>query len=345
MLNFLDTLIGFASVMLGASLIVTILNQAISGLLAHRGGNLLWGLRTLFRNIGPGKMRLTVLGHFSSELAELVVTHPLISDSLFSTAWASLVQRFPVLLRIVRRWQFATAIQVPELREVLQHIADNRPAGMTQAQHRLLGADIRALLGAGTTLEDWFTAMEDRIKQRFTMWMRMWTVLFALFVAVFGWIDSLALIHDLSTQSKVRSTWAAAAPQMSALAKEVNQAESKPAAPVTPATPKPATPAAPSPTVAATPKAAQPQAPAAPNAADATPNQSSDELKKILDTFAQVDLDGVGLKYRPRPMDPNFMKTFPGVLISWLLICLGSPFWFNALGSLTSLRPVTASKI
>src|SRR5580658_6872244 len=123
MLIFLDILIGFASVMLGASLIVTILNQAVSALAAHRGGNLLWGLRTLFAQIAPGATHLPVLTHHASDLAETVVTHPLISDSIFSTGWANLVQKHPVLLRIVRRWQFASAILPGELRDALQHIA------------------------------------------------------------------------------------------------------------------------------------------------------------------------------------------------------------------------------
>lgn len=43
MLAYLDTLIGFAVVMLGASLLITILTQIVSALFSHRGANLLVG--------------------------------------------------------------------------------------------------------------------------------------------------------------------------------------------------------------------------------------------------------------------------------------------------------------
>jgi len=49
----LDTLIAFAVVMLGVSLIITILTQIISTFLGLRGSNLLWGIQTLFERLAP----------------------------------------------------------------------------------------------------------------------------------------------------------------------------------------------------------------------------------------------------------------------------------------------------
>jgi hypothetical protein len=43
MLSYLDTAIGFAVVMLGVSLLITILTQMVSALVNHRGGNLIMG--------------------------------------------------------------------------------------------------------------------------------------------------------------------------------------------------------------------------------------------------------------------------------------------------------------
>jgi hypothetical protein len=57
MLSYLDTAIGFAVVMLGISLLITILTQMVSALVNHRGGNLLWGVKTLFANIDPARYR------------------------------------------------------------------------------------------------------------------------------------------------------------------------------------------------------------------------------------------------------------------------------------------------
>jgi hypothetical protein len=55
MLSYLDAAIGFAVVMLGISLLITILTQMVSALVNHRGGNLLWGVKTRFANIDPAR--------------------------------------------------------------------------------------------------------------------------------------------------------------------------------------------------------------------------------------------------------------------------------------------------
>src|SRR5437899_2554948 len=102
MLAYLDTLIGFAVVMLGSSLLITILNQLISTLLAHRGANLGWGLGVLFQQINPGARGLPLITAHADLLAETVLSHALASDSIFSTRWAGLVNSFPRLLRVVR---------------------------------------------------------------------------------------------------------------------------------------------------------------------------------------------------------------------------------------------------
>ncbi len=40
----------------------------------------------------------------------------------------------------------------------------------------------------------------------------------------------------------------------------------------------------------------------------------------------------------------SFWKQLPGILLSLILLSLGAPFWFNALRTLTSLRPILAGK-
>ena len=53
MLERLDTLIAFATVLLGVSLLITILNQMINALLGHRGTYLKDGLKDLLETLDP----------------------------------------------------------------------------------------------------------------------------------------------------------------------------------------------------------------------------------------------------------------------------------------------------
>src|SRR5215831_10593403 len=77
----LDTLIAFAVVMLGLSMIITILTQMLSAFLSLRGSNLLWGVETLFKQLAPN---LVAQGILPKELAQEFLAHGLVSDSSFS---------------------------------------------------------------------------------------------------------------------------------------------------------------------------------------------------------------------------------------------------------------------
>src|ERR1041385_1367544 len=134
MLEKLDTLIAFAVVMLGLSLIITILTQIISTFLGLRGSNLLWGLETLFTELAPG---LQKAGLLPKALAKEILQHPLISDSTFSRAenmWMvgpviQWLNRKPVTGWLIDRWRYATAIRTEELVRMLQRKIDSLPLG------------------------------------------------------------------------------------------------------------------------------------------------------------------------------------------------------------------------
>lgn len=101
--------------MLGASLLITIFTQAMSTLFAHRGSNLRWGLKTLLQTIDPG------LGRQADQLAQAILTEPILSDSIFS--------RFKNVFLIgwlTRRWRLASALRVEELLRIVPKIAQNR---------------------------------------------------------------------------------------------------------------------------------------------------------------------------------------------------------------------------
>ena len=103
-LEYLDTIIAFIIILLGVSLLITILNQMISTLLGYRGTNLLWGIRTLLSTIEP---KLT---ESAEQLVRNVLTKPILSDSIFSK-----LKDDSLLGKLTKRWRLATAISPEEL--------------------------------------------------------------------------------------------------------------------------------------------------------------------------------------------------------------------------------------
>ncbi len=226
-LEHLDTVIAFAVVMLGVSLLITILTQIVSALFGLRGTNLLWGLKTLFQSIDP---RLTAQ-------AEAVLRHPLISDSAFSK-----YQKCRVLGWLLKRWTLASAVRSDELVRTLSRISadlktkDPSTANMIDSvlgesdpeaarKVKMLSEAFRGLspgyalqidkmvqqlwetsrqsLGKLDTL---FNTVMDRVSQRFALQMRLWTVLFAVVVAFVTHLDSFRLLEQLASNPQMRAS-------------------------------------------------------------------------------------------------------------------------------------------
>jgi hypothetical protein len=152
MLEKLDTLIAFAVVMLGLSLIITILTQMISAALGLRGGNLLWGLETLFKELAPN---LETSGLVPKQLAKEILQSELISDSSFSRVdrmrligpFVGFLCNYRLTGWVIDRWRYATAIRSEELVRMLQHkIAslDAASAARTQLTNLLAAGDTQA---------------------------------------------------------------------------------------------------------------------------------------------------------------------------------------------------------
>src|SRR5438046_69745 len=73
-LDRLDTAIAFVVILLGVSMIVTLLTQIVSALFAYRGRYLLEGLEQLFQTLDPA------LSDKAKGLAKNVLTHAVSSD-------------------------------------------------------------------------------------------------------------------------------------------------------------------------------------------------------------------------------------------------------------------------
>lgn len=332
MLSYLDTVIGFAVVMLGISLLITILTQMVSSLFNHRGGNLLWGLRTLFANINP-----TRFPHLTAEadsVAKSVLTHCLISDSWFSNnrVASAVAGKVPLLHRLFARFRLASAIRPEELTDILRHLAENALAGQPVAADLLVlsgagnpstaGAPLAAAAAAAGTLggpaplmvqaavdtvretaarlEDWFNSTMDRVSQKFATYMRAWTVVFACAIAFGTGLNTVQLMTDLYTNGALREKLVGVATPLTATAQTVLSGDA---------------------------------------AANGSLQAQAANVAAVRGQFSGV-FDVLQFHW-PRVFSWNY---FFGVAITAGLLSLGAPFWFNALKSMANLRPILASK-
>src|SRR5262245_20195885 len=115
MLAYLNILIGLSVIMLGFSLIVTVVNQTIANVLATRGKNLSWGLSVLIQELHsehftPHTGGIAFCGKelnaSANELVGKILSHRLLSDS-----------KVPL-----GAWKLATAIRFDELLKTIDLI-------------------------------------------------------------------------------------------------------------------------------------------------------------------------------------------------------------------------------
>jgi hypothetical protein len=260
MLDQLNTAIGFVSVMLLLSMVITVVVQAISALLDLRGHNLVWGLATLFNQIAPeaakkiGKgLKLVPPGvnTAAQELAKAVASH----SALNTTATGGLFK--------------AKAIRVDELLAVLQEIATEPDAvkGLSDAAQSLLKSLFESMPGtnanaesmqqlaasfaqrfpvhkemlqdalmdiAGRTtraaagVERWFKTVMDRANDRFARNCRAWTIIGAAVFAFGFHVNALNIFRSISSNPDIRAKLAANADSLAQqAAREIGNLGSK----------------------------------------------------------------------------------------------------------------------
>jgi hypothetical protein len=245
-LEHFDTIFAFVVIITGVSLLVTTVTQMASALLALRGSNLRWGLKTLLANVDPK------LAEHAETIAEKVLRHPLISDSTFSGMKSGLAGR----------WRLANAIQKEELVKILRLLAkphaDGAAPGAPESWQTALGEsldklrteeaemlitaapELKKLLPNDPTkadrvmeqlmssaeqltgsIDEWFDTVMDRVSQRFAMHMRLWTVLFAVVLAFALQLDALKLFSTLSSDAELRARVVASADALTRKADEI----------------------------------------------------------------------------------------------------------------------------
>jgi hypothetical protein len=237
-LDHLDMAIAFAVVMLVVSMLITIFVQTASAMSGLRGTNLRWGIEQVLRLVHPD------LGSHAGAIADLVLQHPIISDSAVTRfTWA---RELPLVGRWLSRLHYAKAIRVQELVGIMDVLAGGTPpppslaAATTDAQRMAfivaaarqrvsstvglvatpgsvqverVAQPVR-LAGQATLdrddLQSWFDATMDRVSQRFVTHMRLWTVAFSILVAFALHLDSFRLLSQLAANPDARARLAGA---------------------------------------------------------------------------------------------------------------------------------------
>ena len=329
MLKQLDVAIAVIVVLLGISLLVTILVQIVSSILNLRGKHLEAGLVSLLKNVAPE------LEAHAKDIVGQIVRHPLVSDSAFADhspmAIASLVPG-AVKKSLVR----ATAIRLDEFKALMYELAsgsgaepwraalktalasdpnhllarsqvvvDDLARGLPQSAAEKLRshAELLAAGVAGTEakIDAWFEAAMNRVSQRFTLNVRMWTALLGIVVAIGMHFDAIDLYNRASGDDAMREKLVKLADQMS------------------------------EPPAAASIEQLQKEA------GDIRQRLSVAQYQLDIPSFSEQKQFFADIRKRKQQLF--------GILIGAALLSLGSPFWFNALKRMLSLRTSVADAI
>jgi formiminotetrahydrofolate cyclodeaminase len=136
-LDHFDTILAFAAVMAGVSLIITALTQAVSGVFGLRGHNLKWGLEKLIGTLAPGLEAKTEV------LARQILLHPLLSDSSFGG-----------LKKLWTWWRYASHIRQDDLRDLLAKWRTALSMPRTNDQEKAARATALNALNAESSLRE-----------------------------------------------------------------------------------------------------------------------------------------------------------------------------------------------
>lgn len=172
MLTYVDTLIGFAGVMLLLSLLVTAIVQAAIAVLNLRGENLRWGVEILADKILP---ELSGDAKKKAEIARAILLDPAVSPDE----------------------RLATAIRSDELIRLLSaHLARTDQQAHAALQKGQEMGDLKA----------WFDTVMDRTTERFVAHTRYISVGVAVVLAVVLQIDSLGILKQISGDHALRAS-------------------------------------------------------------------------------------------------------------------------------------------
>src|SRR5882672_4926191 len=233
-LEHLDTVLGFAVIMLLMSLLITVLVQTIVAVLGLRGSNLRWGFTQLLTQIDPA------LDRHAQEITERALSHSAIAPIWKRGATAiradEVARVLDQLVKSDEPWRDPAARVALKrlLDEVIPGSGDVTEKGealvaqlatLVPAQAAAvrgvvvgaLGATRRIVAGVNT----WFDTIMDRTTERFVVQARWVTAIAAFVFALVLQVDSLQLLERLSTDSEFRNKVVAASQSVQQRAEDV----------------------------------------------------------------------------------------------------------------------------
>jgi hypothetical protein len=374
-LEYFNIVFGFAVVMLLFSLVITVMVQIVVVVGGLRSSNLLWAVTKVLDRI-PG------LQKHAAEIAEKALQHPAIISTgkkakviglkellavlydLTGSSNTSLKEKTKEKLNEVLRSAVPQESQyhAEKLAKEFKSLFPNESVKMDEAMNLFQQK-------AGKLASDfntWFDTIMNRSTDRFVKNTRIWTVVFAVLLAFGLQINSFDLLKNLSTDAELRAGLIQMADQALTRADEVlftksitletlelisqNFEDFKnkniPTSLVTRS-----------------------------QGLGWLTDQFKDSLefakikKAYKETFDKLipqrlgklgeqmyglkdELEASRLVIFPENRSiyidgwklENLWKQLPGILLSLILLSFGAPFWFNALRTLTSLRPIMAGK-
>jgi hypothetical protein len=343
MLQSLDVLIGVCVVMLMVSMSVTLITEWFLTLLGMRGKKLLEGVTALLGQIDP-----SLKEKWADAIAKEILTHPMAART--GAKYAEVIQR-EELIKIVLEIGAAARAQAPAamaaaagagaaggnaapppppppttageaLAQALQRAGIPDPGATLDAVRMLsmrleaarpdMATHVReatALIAEAhsqfvANVNGWFDQTMDRVSHSYTNHSRYWTAGISLFLAFFLQLDAFQLVNRLSVDDDLRTSL-------------VQQAQAQLSQPA-------------------------PNPPAPQNDMEKL-KQYTDKNVAELRVLASDEL--LSLPDSPAEWWAGWAETsFFGVLIAGLLVSLGAPFWFKALGNLLKLRSSLAIK-
>lgn len=379
MLDYFDTAMGFAAVMLLLSLLVTVLVQMVVGILGLRSGNLAWGVKKLLLQIEPA------LGKEAATITKAVLKHPAVSHMFRKTTAVSASELLMLLEDIgndPRRHKLdpaKSAAFVALVQKAAPGVSAQQSAQALQVVGEMIklfpqhveavqGAVGRALQ-ARTELESkvtqWFDTVMNRTTERFVAQTRMVTAIFGVALAFALNVDSIYVLRQLAESKELRSTFVAYA---DATLKQAQEAKKVVEQSVVAATVirelaggvKEARRAA---TLKTVPASIMTREQGMQWLSANLPDDASRaELMLAYSegyqraSMTRVEELGATAKGLREALDQRLLKIAPpqrswtlesivGLVITALFLSLGAPFWFNTLRNLSNLRPVIAARV
>ncbi|MBI3696350.1 MAG: hypothetical protein HY238_16120 [Acidobacteria bacterium] len=267
-----------------------------------------------------------------------------------------------------------SAASIENLAGQIQALAPAQAADARQLAQQIIDRS----KAVGGDFELWFNAAMDRISQRFALHTRLFTVSLAVLIAFGMHIDALALFKRLLADDQLRATLVSSADAMSKQAegvlgtssrvptayslamktlREGTDPEAQKYAELTKSLPEPP------PTFASsvdaetwlrqnlhvntqTDQIVESYRKILSRTLSTAVVKLSDQLREIGQTLGQTEFQLIESPYKPWDYCNRWPRNrhFWGVFGAAVLLSLGAPFWFNALKSLTNLRPILAQK-